>query len=302
MKLLREGKVKGVYEVDEDELVFEFSNRVSVFDKIIPTDVPRKGESLCRTAAHWFQRVEEEGICKTHFLELTGPESMRVERVRVIHDYDRITPETTNVLIPLEVVCRHFAAGSLMDRVEAGKVEPQALGFPEGHEIRDGERLPEPFVEFTTKLEDVDRKLSEEEAKRIAGLTDDELDELKRTVLAIDALIEDTVEPQGLIHADGKKEFAWDEDRDLMIVDAFGTADEDRFWEKDAYEDRGERVEMSKEFVRQHYRETGYHAELMEARREGDPEPAIPPLPEDVIEETTRIYGELFERITGDAF
>ncbi len=302
MKLLREGKVKDVYEVDDDELVFEFSNRISVFDKIIPNDVPRKGESLCRTSAYWFERVEEEGICKTHFREMTGPESMRVDRVRVIHDYDRITPETTNVLIPLEVVCRHFAAGSLMDRVNAGKIAPEELGFPEGHTVQDGERLPEPFVEFTTKLEEVDRKLTEEEAKEIAGLTDGELDKIKETVLAIDALIEDTVEPRGLIHADGKKEFAWDEDRSLMVVDAFGTADEDRFWEKEAYEERGERVEMSKEFVRQHYRQTGYHAELMEARETGESEPDIPALPDDVVDETTSLYGELYERITGDAF
>ncbi len=302
MKLLREGKVKDVYEIDEDELLFEFSNRISVFDKVIPTDVPRKGESLCRTAAHWFNRVEEEGICRTHFLEMPARERMRVERVRVIHDYDRITEETTNVLIPLEVVCRHHAAGSLMDRVEAGKIQPEELGFPEGHEVQDGERLPEPFVEFTTKLEDVDRKLTEDEAKDISGLSDEELEELKRTVLEIDALIEDEVEPRGLLHADGKKEFAWDEDRELMIVDAFGTADEDRFWDKRAFEERGERVEMSKEFVRQHYRETGYHDELMKARRAGEPEPEIPPLPGPVIEETTRIYGELFELITGEDF
>jgi phosphoribosylaminoimidazole-succinocarboxamide synthase len=302
MKLLREGKVKKVYEAGPDELVFDFTDAISVFDKIIPTDVPRKGESLCRTATFWFEQVEEAGICRTHYIDQSEPERMRVERVRVIEDYDRITEDTTNVLIPLEVVCRHHAAGSFMDRVEQGKIDPTDVGFPAGYEISDGERLPEPFVEFTTKLESVDRKLTEDEAQEIAGLTDAELEELKQTVLEIDELVEDTVEPRGLLHADGKKEFAWDEDRELMVVDCFGTGDEDRFWEKEAFEQRGERVEMCKEYVRQHYRDTGYHADLMEARRAGTPEPDIPPMPDDVVEETTRRYVELYERITGGGF
>lgn len=302
MKLLREGKVKDVYEVSEDELLFGFSNRISVFDKIIPSDVPRKGESLCRTAAFWFQQVEDAGICQTHFLGLESPEEMRVRRVQVIPDYDQLDEETTSYLIPLEVVCRHFAAGSLMDRIEKGKVDPVDLGFPEGHEITAGERLPEPFVEFTTKLEPVDRKLTEDQALEISGLTEDELAELEEAVLAIDQLIEDQVEPRGLIHADGKKEFAFDEDRQLMVVDTFGTGDEDRFWDKQAYEEDGRVVEFSKEFVRQHYRQTGYHAELMKAREQGQPEPEIPAMPEDLIDQTSKLYADLYEEITGDTF
>ncbi len=303
MKKLREGKVKAVFETEnEEELLFKYSNRISVFDKIIPNDVPRKGESLCRTSAFWFEQLEDEGICKTHFLDMPEPDQMRVRRVRVIHDYDRLDDQTTNFLIPLEVICRHFAAGSLMDRVRKGKVDPTELGFPEGHEVTSGERLPTPFVEFTTKLEPIDRKLTEEEALEISGLTEDELEHIKQTVLAIDQFIEDQVEPRGLIHADGKKEFAFDENRELMIIDAFGTADEDRFWEKQPYEERGERVELSKEFVRQHYRDSGYHAELTAAREAGEPEPEIPPMPQNIVEETSQLYGDLFERITGEEF
>jgi len=302
MKLLREGSVKRVYETGDEELVFDFTDGISVFDCIIPNDVPHKGESLCRTGAYWFERVAEEGICQTHYLGTPEPTRMRVERVRVIDDYDRIDEDTTNVLIPLEVVCRHHAAGSLMDRIEAGKIDPTEVGFPQGYEVTDGEKLPEPFIEFTTKLEDVDRKLTEDEAQRIAGLTDDELEQIEQVTLAIDELIEEQVEPNGLLHADGKKEFAWDGDRNLMVVDCFGTGDEDRFWDKQAFDERGERVEMCKEFVRQHYRDTGFHAELVEAREAGDPEPEIPPMPDDLVEETSQRYIQLYEQITGEDF
>src|SRR3990170_3468075 len=181
MRFLLKGKVKEVYEVSEDELEFVFTDQISVFDKVIPTLVPHKGETLCRTSAHWFKVVADLGI-RTHF-----------------------------------------------------------LGLPAGNRKR------------------------------------------------------------GLIHVDGKKEFAMDEDRRLMLVDTFGTADEDRFWDAEAY-GRGEHVELSKEYVRQYYREIGYHKALMEARAAGRPEPDIPPLPADVTKRVSDLYVGLFERLTGERF
>ncbi|EQD54115.1 phosphoribosylaminoimidazole-succinocarboxamide synthase, partial [mine drainage metagenome] len=86
-----------------------------------------------------------------------------------------------------------------------------------------------------------------------------------------------------------------------MVVDTFGTADEDRFWDKDAY-DRGRQVDFSKEFVRQHYRQTGYYDTLQHARESGQPEPPIPPLPPLLVDEVSRLYTTVFERLTGSAF
>lgn len=300
MELLRKGKVKDVYAVDEDTLEFRFSDRISVFDKIIPTDIPQKGEVLCREAAFWFEEVEDLGV-PTHYRRLAGPKRMQVERVDVVDDYDALTPETTNYLVPLEVVCRHYAAGSFIDRIEKGTLDPREAGLPEGEVPEYGTKLPEPFVEFTTKLESTDRPLTRDEARDISGLTGEELQEIEETTLAIDARIEEQVEPRGLIHVDGKKEFAFDEDRDLMIVDTFGTHDEDRWWDKEAYED-GEIRERSKEFVRQYYRETGYHEELYSARDAGEKEPDIPPLPDEKIQEVTQLYVDGFERMTGESF
>ncbi|OGS60174.1 MAG: phosphoribosylaminoimidazolesuccinocarboxamide synthase [Euryarchaeota archaeon RBG_19FT_COMBO_69_17] len=300
MRFLRKGKVKEVYEVSDDELEFVFTDQISVFDKVIPTLVPHKGETLCRTSAHWFKVVEGLGI-KTHFLRLADGSRMRVRRVQVIPEYDRIGPDTRNFLIPLEVIARYYVAGSLHDRVKAGRLHAEDLGFPPGHQPAYGEELPRPFLEVTTKLEEVDRELSRAEALRISKLSDEEYQALLEKVLAIDRRLNAEVRKRDLIHVDGKKEFAMDADRQIMLVDTFGTADEDRFWDLAAYED-GRQVELSKEHVRQYYRRTGYHKELMDARATGRTEPDIPPLPPEVRKEVSDLYVGLFERLTGERF
>jgi len=92
-----------------------------------------------------------------------------------------------------------------------------------------------------------------------------------------------------------------DDERRLMLVDTFGTADEDRFWDLEAYK-KGQQIELSKEFVRQYYRKIGYHQALMDARAAGKPEPDIPPLPAGVAKQVSDLYVGLFERLTGEKF
>jgi len=300
MRFLRKGKVKEVYEVSDDELEFVFTDQISVFDKVIPTLIPHKGETLCRTSAHWFKVVQNLGF-RTHFLKVIDGNRMRVRRVQVIPEYDRITPSTRNFLIPLEVIARYYVAGSFHDRMQAGKIRPEAVGFPRGQVPGYGEPLPKPFVEVTTKLEKVDRELTEEEALKISKLSRSEFDALVQTVLKIDDRLNEEVQKRGLIHVDGKKEFAMDDARRLMLVDTFGTADEDRFWDVDAYK-KGKQVELSKEFVRQYYRKIGYHQALTEARDAGKPEPDIPALPADIAKQVSELYVGLFERLTGEKF
>jgi len=300
VRFLRKGKVKEVYEVSEEELEFVFTDQISVFDKVIPTLVPHKGETLCRTSAHWFKVVQDLGF-RTHFLKVIDGNRMRVRRVQVIPEYDRITPSTRNFLIPLEVIARYYVAGSFHDRIKAGTIRPEDVGFPAGHVPHYGEPFPKPFVEVTTKLEKVDRELTTKEALEISKLSPREYDELVGAVLKIDARLNADVKRRGLIHVDGKKEFAMDGERRLMLVDTFGTADEDRFWDAAAYE-KGETVELSKEYVRQYYRRIGYHQALMDARAARKPEPDIPPLPSDVVREVSDLYVALFERITGEKF
>ncbi|MBQ7702476.1 MAG: phosphoribosylaminoimidazolesuccinocarboxamide synthase, partial [Candidatus Methanomethylophilaceae archaeon] len=186
MQHISTGKVKEVYAVDDKQLEFVFTDNISVFDKIIPSQIPHKGETLCRTAKYWFGLLSKEGI-NNHYISEPSANRMRVKRVQVIRDYSKIDGSTTNYLIPLEVICRYYAAGSLMDRIKSGKVKPEDLGFPADQVVKEGEKLPKPFIEGTTKLEEHDENLTDDEAKKMAGLSDKEFENIKSTVLKIDA-------------------------------------------------------------------------------------------------------------------
>ena len=299
-KFLRRGKVKEVYEVSPTELEFRFTNDISVFDKHIPSEIPHKGETLARTAAHWFDLCRRLQV-PHHFLRLAGPTAMRVKRVQVVPKPRTLGPKPRNYLVPLEFIVRYFVAGSLWDRVKAGKVRPADLGFPGGRTLAYGEKLPDPMFEVTTKLEPVDRLLDWPEALELSALDRAQMDGIRETILRIDAAMEAEIAPRGLLHVDGKKELAVDPAGTIMVVDTFGTADEDRFWDRDAFQ-RGRHVEFSKEFVRQHYRTTGYYDELAKARGAGAAEPPIPPLPPLLVDEVSRLYTTVFQRLTGTPF
>ena len=236
-----------------------------------------------------------------HFLRISGPTSMRVRRVQVVPKPATLGPHPKNVLIPLEFIVRYYVAGSLWDRLKAGKTTSDELGFAPGKTVQYGERLPDPLFEATTKLEPVDRLLPRAEALELAAIDARQMDEVKEMILRIDTAMEAEIRPRGLLHVDGKKEFGIDSDGRIMVLDTFGTADEDRFWDKDAF-DRGRQVEFSKEFVRQHYRSTGYYDQLTKARENGTPEPPIPALPPLLVDEVSRLYTTVYQRLTGQPF
>ena len=295
---MMKGKVKEAYDLG-NRLEFRFTDNISVFDKVIPSLIPFKGETLCREGVYWFSRASKMGI-KTHFQEYIPPNGMLVDKVDIIPS-NRITGKSRRFLIPLEFICRWYVAGSLFDRVVEGSVSVQSLGFAGGHKVVYGEPLPEPFLEVSTKLEKTDRLLDKAEALEISGLTPSEFDDAREIVLKIDADIGRSVEQRGLIHVDGKKELAFDDNREIMVVDVYGTADEDRFWDKASYEE-GEFVDLSKEYVRQYYRKIGYKELLYAARAAGAEDPVIPALPAEVIDQTSQIYVQLYEMITGEKF
>ena len=117
--------------------------------------------------------------------------------------------------------------------------------------------------------------------------------------MEVDSVIERETSKRGLIHVDGKKEFALGEGRAPILVDSFGTLDEDRWWDAEEY-GRGNIVQLSKESVRKHYIDSGHYNELYRARQTESPEPPIPPLPEEIIASTAELYASMFERLTGD--
>jgi phosphoribosylaminoimidazole-succinocarboxamide synthase len=292
-ELISRGKVKEVFS-HGDDLKFKFTNNISIFDKVTDTKIPHKGEVLCRLSAHWLKRTSD--IVQNHFIALQGGDEMVVRRFNIL---EKPTTEDGNFLVPLEFIVRHYVAGSLLDRIKKGKVDPSVVGL-EG-EVELGMKLPEPFFEVTTKFEAYDRPVEGQEALDIGGLTEEEMDKIKDAILAVDAVVAERAAIAGLVHVDGKKEFALDANRNPVLVDSFGTPDEDRFWDLAAHRE-GRFVDMSKEIARTYYRESGYHEELYSARSEGREEPPIPPLPDDIAKEVSDLYVNIFERLTGEEF
>ena len=295
-KLIHSGSVKNVYKLDNETVEFEFTDRVSVFDKPIGNEIPGKGETLCDTACHWLEKLSSNGI-SNHFLERTGVRSIRVKSVQIITDYSKILDGKTNHLIPLEFITRHYCAGSLSDRLKSGEIQPEAVGSKSGETIFPGQRLPQPYFEFSTKLEPVDRFVELEEALKIARMKPERLEEIKSQCLKIDQLMEENLKGTNLIHVDGKKEFGYDKNGQLMIIDVFGTADEDRYWDRKRYDENNEQLELSKEAIRKHYRKIGYKDLLYKARKEGEKEPSIPDMPEELVSEVSQLYRFIADQI-----
>jgi len=279
---LKSGKVKDIYEIAHNLLKFKFSNRISVFDQIIPSEIMTKGEVLCRIAKFWFDLVEKEGICKTQYV----PDNNIMP--------DEMTAKKTEV-IPLEFIVRHYNAGSYYKK----------------HGGKYGKKFSEPLFEITTKFEKYDRLINEEEALEISKLKKADLENIKETILKIDAVIEKQVEKRNLIHVDGKKEFGI-LNGEILLIDTFGTPDEDRFWDAEEYK-KGNFVELSKEFVRQYYENLLYvcpkcnekfsYRDFLYAQREKNlSEPLIPPLSDDMLKKVGDLYAGMYERITGEKF
>ena len=300
-EMMYKGKVKQVWSTDDPDIIeFRYTDQISVFDQIIPSLIPRKGESLNRASCHWFRLIENEGVCKTHVIEMNAPDRVLARRFDVIREPGSIPKDAENFFVPLEVICRHYLAGTAWRRFQRGEVSSEVFGFEEGKELTEGVKLPKPFLEVSTKFEKFDRNLDREEALQISNLEPEELDSLLAIVLDVDSIIERETSKRGLIHVDGKKEFALGPGREPVLIDSFGTLDEDRWWDADEYE-RGRSVQLSKESGRQHYIESGHHSELYEARQLGTTEPPIPALPEHLIESTAELYASMFERLTGEA-
>ena len=147
------------------------------------------------------------------------------------------------VFVPLEIICRHYLSGSAWRRFQRGELTAEQLGVAEDCEY--GTKLSKPFLEVTTKFEKFDRNITTEEALEISNITEEELNAIFDVVLKVDALIEREAAKNGLIHVDGKKEFALGPNRKVVLVDTFGTLDEDRWWDAEAYEN-GECIELSR--------------------------------------------------------
>jgi phosphoribosylaminoimidazole-succinocarboxamide synthase len=273
-------------EKEEGSGLFRFSDDYSVFDYgKMPDVIEGKGEALNRTASYNFEQIKKIGL-RSHFVEFVSENEMKVKIVRVIDPKKQaLSVQDTNYLIPLEIIFRNSLpkGSSVFKRIEAGELSWEDLGL--NNEPKPNELLKKPILEASTKLEETDRFLSWEEARELSGLTEDELVELKNTALKVNEYLNQKASSIGLVHADGKIECAMDSERNLMIVDVFGTLDEDRFLLNG--------VHLSKQILRDYYLGTNWFNELSKAKKEGKPKslwPKPPRLPKELLELVSKIY------------
>lgn len=264
---------------------FHFSDRYSVFDwGEMPDHIDGKGEALCLMGAYCFEWLEDKGV-ETHyrglvdkngkvvtFEEIETPTStmevnlvnvykpeMRVAHGKVEYDYSLFIPNLKNCLIPLEIIYRNGLpeGSSVFKRLEQGKVAIKDLGLD--HHPRLGEHFAKPIFDVSTKLEETDRYVTWEEAKKIAGLSTQEVAAATAVLSKVNDTISQIASRAGLKNEDGKIELAFDNEGNLMVVDVVGTLDECRF----TYDG----VHISKEVARQFYKKTGWYRDVEEAKR-----------------------------------
>lgn len=275
--------IKPAQEKEHGLGVFIFSDRYSVFDwGEMPDHIEEKGHALCTIGLYFFSKIEEIGL-RHHcigamsdsqiipYRELTAAHhTFAFNLLRVIkpevkngrYDYSAYRQAESNFLIPLEVIYRNTLpeGSSVFRRLADGSLTLKDIGLTETP--KPGQVLDKPILDVSTKLESIDRYLSWDEAKEIACLSDDEIAQIKRATESINAIITAEASKAGLVNEDGKIEFGFDKDRNLVVVDIFGTPDECRFtW-------RG--IPVSKEVLRQHYRGTEWY-QAVETAKKRDP-------------------------------
>ncbi len=222
---LRSGKVKDIYELDPDHLLFHFSDRVSAFDVILPSTIPKKGEVLCRLSTYWFETL---GV-PNHMVRLDGPNSMVVERM---------------AMLPVECVVRGYLYGSLFDRMSKGEVT-----LP-GVEKVQAAKLPKPYFDPTTKSETKDEPVTESDIVRQGRMTDAELKKVKDYTFSIYGKMSDRAAAAGFLLADLKLEFGRHRKTgEVTLGDSIGP-DEFRMWPAAKYSPGRTQESYDKQLVR----------------------------------------------------
>ncbi|MDO8427613.1 MAG: phosphoribosylaminoimidazolesuccinocarboxamide synthase [Candidatus Diapherotrites archaeon] len=259
--------------------IFKFSDRYSVFDYgEMPDLIPKKGAALCKMASYNFEQLEKQGMY-SHFIEQVSETEMKVKLVRVLDPAKNELPQNPkNCLVPLEIIFRNSLpeGSSLLKRFHSGQVKPENFGL--NSIPNPGEKLSEPILDVSTKLEDHDRYLSWKEAKELAKLSETQLAQLKYFAGEVNEFITERAEKIGLEHADGKIEFGLDAEGKLMLLDVLGTLDENRFLFNG--------IHISKQVLRDYYKTLPWYQEYVEKGTDVKP----PHLPKELILIVSEMY------------
>ncbi|HEX9351234.1 MAG TPA: phosphoribosylaminoimidazolesuccinocarboxamide synthase [Gaiellaceae bacterium] len=265
------GKVRELYALDEERLLLVASDRISVFDVVLPTEIPDKGRVLTGLSGFWFSRTST--IVPNHLL--------------AIQEDGRSTECRRLTMLPIECVVRGYLSGSgWKDYRESGEVCGHRL--PAG--LRESEQLEEPIFTPATKAQTGhDQNITREQAGELIGT--DRLAEVEHVSLELYRTAAEYAAAHGIIIADTKFELGLDDEGGLVLGDEAVTPDSSRFWPADAYEPGGPQPSYDKQFVR----------DYAESLRWDKTAPG-PELPDEVVTGTRARYLEAFEQITGVAF
>ncbi|WP_435106285.1 phosphoribosylaminoimidazolesuccinocarboxamide synthase [Arhodomonas sp. AD133] len=282
LRRLARGKVRDLYEVDDEHLLIVTTDRISAFDVILPDPIPGKGAVLTALSRFWFDRMAH--ILPNHLAELPLEAVLPDPAERAQVDGRALVVRRLEPL-PVEAIARGYIIGSgWKDYQATGAV----CGIPLPDGLRQADRLPEPIFTPSTKAEvgDHDENVAFE---AVAGRIGRERAETIRAVtLRIYREAAEYARERGIIIADTKFEFGLDANGELIWIDEALTPDSSRFWPADEYRPGSSPPSFDKQFVRD-YLET----------LDWDKTAPGPRLPETVIEQTAEKYREAQRRLTG---
>jgi phosphoribosylaminoimidazole-succinocarboxamide synthase len=272
LKLHGSGKVREIYE-DEDELIMVASDRISVYDVILPTEIPDKGNVLTQMSLFWFGLTGD--IVPNHFISEDVPQEAagRGMRVKKLGMY------------PIECVARGYLSGSgWREYRETGAI--CGIQLPGG--LKESEKLREPIFTPATKAElgEHDENIDFHRAVEIIGDLH-LMEELRRISIEIYRRAAEHAAERGIIVADTKFEFGSSPGAEIVLGDEVLTPDSSRFWPSDDYEPGRSQASFDKQYVRDYADSIGW-----------DHSPPGPDLPDEVVRNTRAKYVEAYERIT----
>lgn len=276
MELIHRGKVRDVYADGPEELILVASDRVSVYDVVLPTPIPDKGRLLTALSLWWFQQLAD--VVPNHVVSATDVPAEFAGRAIRCRRLD---------MVPVECVARGYLAGSAWSAYQAdGAVCGVAL--PAG--LVQGSRLTEPIFTPTTKTppeQGHDQPMTF--ADVVTAVGPETAEQLRDTTLRLYEAAGKIVADRGLLLADTKFEFGLGADGGLVLADEALTSDSSRYWRAEDWTPGQRQLGFDKQYVRDWATDLGTW----------DKTPPGPDIPPEVVDETRRRYIALYERVTG---
>jgi phosphoribosylaminoimidazole-succinocarboxamide synthase len=275
------GKVRNSYDLPDGRRIIVATDRLSAFDRILAA-IPFKGQVLTQTARFWFDATHH--LCPNHIIAYPDPNVTVCRRLRIL---------------PVEIVVRDYLAGttatSIWSMYRAGRREVYGIRLPEG--MRENEKLPSTIVTPTTKADQGghDEPLRRRDIVARGLLTAAQWDEVEQLALTLFAAGSRIAAQHGLILADTKYEFGFDNQGRIILADEVHTPDSSRFWFAPSYPQRFEAGQRPESFDKDVIR--AWVAERCDPYRD-----EIPELPRDIVLHTAQVYIRAFETITGKPF